>query len=303
MESHHLPAQLERLVTHLVDPPRDDVLVVVNHDSRSRDDLSKVAALPGVVVRRSPGGYSDGSHIRRYLDTAAWLRDQGLRYEWLSNLSGQDYPLRPPRAFEDGLREDVDGYLLAFPAFSPHSPWGPRLSTTRYHFRHSRLTDKLSPRAQQVARGLQAVNYVQPWVRLTASTGLTLGVRRHDVPFSRDLACYGGSAWCTLREGCVAYLLDYDARDPGLRRYLATTLAGDEVFIQTVLVNARRFRLVQDNLRFITFAGSTNNSPRTLTSADLSSLRASNAGFARKFDTRVDAAVLDALDAALAAAG
>ena len=35
------------------------------------------------------------SHARRWLESVQWLHDNDVEYDWLSNISGQDYPVRP----------------------------------------------------------------------------------------------------------------------------------------------------------------------------------------------------------------
>jgi hypothetical protein len=71
--------------------------------------------------------------------------------------------------------------------------------------------------------------------------------------------------------------------------------------VQTLLVNARRFRLVNDDLRYIDYAGADRGSPRVLTTADLPMLAAGPWHFARKFDYGVDRVVLDRIDRELLA--
>jgi hypothetical protein len=302
VESHTLPGQLERLVRHLVEASPDPV-VVVNHDSRSTDDLTAVSRLPGVRIVRSPGGYADFSHVRRYLQTLDWLVAESIPFDWVSNLSGQDYPLRPVADAEAELGAgQVDGYLQWFPAFDPSSPWGPALGRSRYEFRHRRL-GRVGPRARDVLRATQAVNYVQPLVRVNVATGLSVGTRRRRTPFGPGFECYGGSLFCTLGRDAATYLQGYASERPDLVAYYESTLSPAESFIQTVLVNAGRFTFDPDCRRYFDFRRTKHNHPKVMTVDDLPRMLASGADFGRKFDCRVDPEVLDRLDALLSGGG
>jgi hypothetical protein len=85
-----------------------------------------------------------------------------------------------------------------------------------------------------------------------------------------------------------------------LARYFARTVCPDEAFAQTVLVNDPRFRLANDNLRYLDVRGSRNGRPRVLTMADAPALAAGGYCFARKLDPAVDPGLLDWLDERLA---
>jgi hypothetical protein len=295
VESHTLPGQLERLVRRLIATGNDPV-VVVNHDSRSTDDLSRIAALPGVYIQRSPGGYADFSHVRRYLETLTWLAAQGVEYDWVANLSGQDYPLRDVAEAESELAEPgVDGYLQWFDAFDPKSSWGPNLGRSRYTFSHRRLRS-ISPRWRSPLRTIQSVNYVQPWVRVTVSTGLTVGRRQAQTPFGPDFICYGGSLFCTLSRPVAEYLRAFADERRDIVEYYSHTLSPAESFIQTVLVNSGLFTFSPNCRRYFDFRNSRYNHPKVLTADDLPRALASGADFGRKFDENVAPLALDLLD-------
>jgi hypothetical protein len=289
VQSHRDPDQVARLVRTLRHGS-PDCLVHVSHDFASSPlDL---AGVPGVVVRAARGGYGDFSHVRRYLDAVEDLAPD--RPDWIVNITGQDYPIRPVAEAEAELAAgDADGYLEYFPALDPdRSAWPVRRARSRYLFRHRRLL-ALSPAAKRRLRPLQALNYVQPVLRVHVSYGLTVGIRRRS-PFGPHFVLYGGSAYHSLSWPCVDYLREFCAARPEVLRYYEGTLSPVESLVQTILVNSGRFRLTGDCRRYFDFRGSTFNHPRFLGLEDLPRALASGADFARKIE---DPAVLDALDA------
>jgi hypothetical protein len=295
VQSHRCPAQVERLVRTLK-AASPDSFVHVSHDRAGPPlDVPALQSLPGVVVVPGRGGYGDWTHVQRWLDAADWLVDEGVGVDWLVNLTGTDYPLRPLAEIEAELAGSTDGFLQWYDALSPTGNWDPRRSRSRYYFRHRRIAP-LSQRQRALLRPLQGINRVQPLVRVHVSYGLTAGVRAR-VPFSRELRLYGGSAYASLSWRCVEHVRDVVRNRPRLVEHFRHTLSPEEAFLQTVLVNSGRFALVNDCKRYFDFSGSRFNHPRVLGPADLPRALASGAHFGRKFDLDRDPDVYDALDA------
>jgi hypothetical protein len=68
------------------------------------------------------------------------------------------------------------------------------------------------------------------------------------------------------------------------------------VFLQSVLVNSGRFSFTLDSKRYIDWAGSRHNHPKTLSTDDLDALLATDAHWARKLDLEKGARLFDILD-------
>src|SRR5690606_16096240 len=251
VHSHHLPGQVERLVRGLVDAGTDAV-VLVNHDERGPELPRALDRLDGVHVLRARGGYGDLSHVDRWMAAVRWLEAHGVDYDWMVTLSGQDYPLRPIGQLEKELAESgADGFLEHFAAFSADCPWPTRRVRTRYYFRHARLPALPRP-ARRLMRLASGLNLLQPAVRVNAAFG-SVGVRT-PTPYGPGFALWGGSFFTSLRRPCVDHLYAFYRTKPAVMRYFRGTLAPEEVFFQTVLVAADRFRLVNDPLRYFDFA-------------------------------------------------
>jgi hypothetical protein len=302
IETHRNPRQIERLVRTLV-RGAPDALVVVDHDrSFESPDPALLSGL-GAVLRLSDGGYGDMSHVRRWLTTAQWLDDEGVDYSWLSNLTGQDYPVRPIEQIHADLdASEVDAYIQTFDVFdADQTKWGVARGRTRYEFRHHRMA-RLSPRGQRVLRPLQAVNAVQPWLRVTTSTGFAVGVRDH-APWD-EVVLRGGSFFCTLSRLAVESVLRFSDERPDVAEHLQGSIAPDEVYLQTALAWAQQHDPLAKDLqidgyckRYFDFSESSFNHPRTFAQTDVPTVVASGADFARKFDEARYPGVLDLVDA------
>lgn len=298
VHTHRDPKQVQRLVSTLT-RSSPDCVVVISHDRRGPAlDVARLARLGDVHVLAAEGGYGDWTHVQRYLDVADYLDERGIDYDWMANLSGFDYPVMSVRAAEAELAASgVDGFLHTFPVASPSAPWPPHRSRSRYWYRYRRFAE-LSPRAMRVLRPLQAVNRVQPIVRVTVSFGLSAGVRT-GTPFGPGLECFGGSFWCTLSRVAVERIREFTMRRPDVVAHYQRTLAPDESYVHTVLGNQPDITLAPDSLRYIDFRATRFNHPRTLTAADVPTVTASGAHFARKWDMQRTPEAYDLLDTAV----
>ena len=298
LQTHRAPAQVTRLV-ELIKAGSPDSVVLISHDSaRPPLDTRRLQALPGVHVFSESGGYGDFSHLDRYCAAV----------DWLENISGQDYPLRPIADIERDLADgDVDGYLLYAPVFPDQTPpdadqgaapgfrlAAPQDAAMRYRYRHWWI-GRPTVAKQRWLRPLGGLNLLQPWGRVSLAFS-TVGLRRRDSVFSDDFVCYGGWFFCTLSATAARYVRDFARDHPDVVAFFRTVQAPEEVFIQTVLVNSGKFRFEPDAKRYIDMCGSRNKHSKTLGIADLDRALASGANWARKFDGAHDSEVLDVLD-------
>jgi hypothetical protein len=307
IQTHTRPAQIARLVNVITEGNPDAIVLISHDDAGEALDVAGLRARGNVHVLFHRGGYGDFSHLERYFAAVDWLEENGIDYAWLENLSGQDYPLRPITEIEAELdATSFDGFLLytaVFPQRVPpeadHGADGYQLAppfdaTMRYDYRHWRL-GKPSLAKLRMLRPFMVLNLVQPWVRVSNSYA-ALGIRyRHNV-FGPGFYCYGGSFFCTLRAEAVRYVRDYARANPETVARFRRFLAPEEAFFQSVLVNSGRFKLSTDYKRYIDWTGCTHTHPRTLSTADVPALLASDAHWARKLDLDKDAELFDILD-------
>jgi hypothetical protein len=298
VQTHRAPDQVFRLLATLRRGSPGAVLVVAHDpsaeplDERALDALGALHFRPARPARR---GY--WSLFEPYPEAVERLDRSGPDYDWLVYLSGQDYPVRPLAGSEALLAASpYDGYLTWIDAAEPSPEGRRRQGRLRYEYQYRDVAWGAPALA-----ALHALNGVQPWFHVHRTYGPRLGVRARRTPFGPGLRPYWGSQWSTLRRACAERVAE-GARGGGpLARYFARTVCPDEAFAQTVLVNDPRFRLANDNLRFVDVRGSRDGRPRVLTMADAPALAAGGYCFARKLDPAVDPGLLDWLDERLAA--
>lgn len=302
LQTHKNLPQIRRLV-HRIKGERPAARIVISqNEAQFRIGPEVFAGLSDVHVTHATGvARASFSLVRPFLHAVDELLAQGVEFDWIVKLSGQCYPARSLALFEAQLaRDDCDGYLRYFHAFtpSPENPWDMREARHRYLYHYWRLSRGELP---SLARKLlsaprRLLNNVQPFVRLDTSFGLHVGRRARPPIFDERFRCYGGRYFMALSGRTAAYLARFTRERPEIVAYFARTLLSDESYIQTVLVNNPELRLRDQDLFYIDWRGGRLGSPRTLGTADYQEIVASGAYFARKFDASQDARILDLLD-------
>ena len=293
LQTHTAPSQIARLA-HTIKRSSPDARVFIAHDAcRQALDPARFAGLDGVTVlnRSEPVERGRLSMLEPWFAAAEQLSTEP-DWEWLVYLSGQDYPVRPLAEIESGLESaPYDALMRHWDARSgTGGPWGKHRGRRRYFCRYRRLPD----RARPVLRMLRWLERVTP-LHFYLQYGAFLGWPARRTPFSADFPCRGGIQWHSLRRRAVDCLLAARRERPALFDYYRHTMVPDESLAQTVLVNHGGFRIAQEDRRYVTQADRDGH-PRVLDVADYPVITGDAFDFARKFDLRRDAVILDQLD-------
>lgn len=203
--------------------------------------------------------------------------------DWFIILSGSDYPIKSAA--------EITQYL----------------STSAYDaFIHHELVqyNHLESRWQQL--GYQRYCTVKTWIPAVGTNGrlkkrfITLlkkpSLVKFFTPFSDSFPCFVGDHFFCGNNRIAEYLLSHYEAAASLRKYYQKcTIFPTESYYQTVLCNAQKFNLCNDNLRYVDWS-SEGAHPKILGMEDLPLLLASSAHFARKFDLCKDIEILNELD-------
>jgi hypothetical protein len=280
-------------------------VVLISHNSHAKPlPLSLVDGDPNVHVILGPGGRGDFTILNAYLAAARWLRDNKIDYDWLTNLSGQDYPVSSLADFQSELsRSSHDGFLHHFdvlkqdPQDMAPMAWAPRHGYERYYYQYAKLKNDLSMAERAALRGPRlAIERFTDKARIQTAYGLMIGRPADQTPFTAKLRCYAGSYWHTIRRRCVDYLLEFCETKPDVVEYFRKVLVPDESFVQTVLANHPDFRFMNDNRRYVDFRGSRLGRPKILTEGDIPQFAGQRYVLARKFEWSNRPALFDKLD-------
>ncbi|KYC39249.1 N-acetylglucosaminyltransferase [Scytonema hofmannii PCC 7110] len=299
IQTHKNPEQIYRLVK-VIKQLSPDSYVLISHNYYTCDlDRIPIQNLPNVeVIISNKIQRYDFSILQAYFNAIDWLFQHNIKFDWLVNLTGQDYPTQPLPKIENFLAQTkYDGFLEYFDVFSPQSPWGLKTGCDRYCYQYLLSHVQLS-REQKILFKLvkNFINYFQNIVKIDVSPVLMIACQSEISPFNEQFKCYGGSYFTTLSWKCIRYLHDLFIKSSKIISYYKNTLLPEESLIQTLLVNSNKFNLCDRNCRYINFKKSRHGHPHLLTLQDYPFLIQEDMHFARKFDIAKNSQILDLLD-------
>lgn len=268
--AHKAPKQLERLINVLSFP---DTAIYIHIDKKT--DITPFIHLKNIknvffIQNRIKIHWGSYSMIEATLVAFKEILNSGIPYKYVNLLSGQDYPIKPIKEFCNYLNNNQGKIFMSYLVFD--TDWHEAISRiNQYHFTNYKVRSRYF--FQRI------INWLLP-VRV----------------FPSSLVPVGKSQWFTLPLECVKYILDFWNNDKELQRFIKFTWAPDEFIFQTILYNSNyRENIINDNLRFMIWTDG-QASPDWLKTDDVSVIENSGKFFARKFDTELDARILDLLD-------
>jgi hypothetical protein len=271
--AHASPLQLKRLVQKLSNKITD---IYIHIDAKANiADFTTIAALPNVyfITKREKVYWGAYSIVQATVNGFEQMMASGKPYDYITLLSGQDYPLKSNAAIVDFFKANTNKAYMEF--YTVNDVWQeaiPRLNKyylTNYPFAGSTkletLLNKLLPKRQP----------------------------------PKDLVFVGRSQWFSITLNQAKYIVTTLATNHKLRRYFTFTWGSDEFVFQTLLYNSPfKSQMVNNNLRYIDWSAG-GASPKTFSMADAPALLETDKLFARKFNEATDVEILNTIDAAI----
>jgi len=305
--SHDHQPQLTRMVLAIrrLSPNAE---IAVHHDPQVaplRPGLFPAEWRVHVVPAPVRGEWGDFSLVEQYLHAFRWSAQQ-LQFDWVVTLTGLSYPIRPLRVFEAMLAASGrDGFVYHFDA-DDLGHWPPGTATTRFKFRYFKLPKFRywhrvpAPLRTSLQRSRVWLNAHQPFVRIAPRPrGLKtlFGIRRLAEPAAAGLRLQGGRQMLNITRDALLHLIRFVDDNPRYQSWMRSSLIPDESFFTTILANAPELKIANDVQRFIKWPREAHASSGAVITADeIPQVLQSEAPFALKLDTRVDARALDLLD-------
>lgn len=294
IQTHKNPEQIYRLI-RTIKKSTPDAQIIIGHDFTNTklditplEKLSEIHLLPG--KKKSIRG--DFSLIRPYLNAINWLCNRNDDFDWLIYISGQDYLTQSPANIELLFKTTkYDGFIKYWDI----SERFPENNFRRYFYQYYRLPNSLQWLFKKIIKYRELIQKYTP-LRFYPTYGSVIGIPAKSTPFNEKFICYRGYQWQTLSRKCVLYIKKFVDENPEFVRYFEKTIAPDESFIQTILVNSGLFNLCNDHKRYFKFSGRGGGHPLIITKDEYSQITNGDFHFARKFDPDVDSEILDMLD-------
>lgn len=303
--SHCNPEQVLRLVRAIraLSPQSH---IVVHHDpSASTLNAQDVSSAGGIAIPDPvSAAWGDYSQVRQHIHTMRWCLNN-LEFEWFITLTGQTYPIKPLRGFEEFLRDTPhDAYIYHFNAYDQNI-WANEEAARRYHYRYIQLPrfsywHKLPSGLRiRIPKILSLFNRSQSLLKIFPyPKGLPtrLGWLQWQRPFGPRMPLIGSNQNTNYRRHALQHIVEYADGHPEYARYFSKTALPDEVFFSTIVCNDQTIRVANDSLRHIFWPASNAASVGIMDMTHWSELQKSSAYFALKFDQNTCPELLQQID-------
>jgi Core-2/I-Branching enzyme len=270
--AHKDPQQIERLIKKFSNHPFD---FYIHLDKKiDKKPFAYLSTLPKAyfIEHRIRVRWASYSFLNAILHSLKEVMEKGISYDFLSLMSGQDYPIKPVTQFFSVLENNKGRNFISYEVDGKW--WEHAISRIhKYHFTNFGFWGKY-----KIQFFLNAV----------------LPKRKFPLPYQ----LFGGPrAMCmTITPECAAYLIDFIGKNKNLRRFIHFTWGPDEFVIPTLIMNSPfKDSVINDNFYYIDWTKGGAN-PKILDVADYAQLVSSDKMMARKFDILQDKEVLDMLD-------
>lgn len=240
------------------------------------------------LTKRKAISWGDFSLSEAYLSSFQAILQHRPEPDFIITISGQDYPLVTNGAIQNWLGHHVDQTILDYSLVTDDSPHLVErveqyyLSVKRHHnlvYPHPN-PDKLRKRLFNRALHL---------------SGLFSLPRQ--MPLGHQL--YFGTNWFQLKPLAARYLISFARSNPSYLRFFRYTYVPEEIFFQTILLNAAesiRNTIHNKRITFMQWDRPEGSYTEPISTHELPYMLNSGKLFARKFDPQHSSAVLDQLD-------
>jgi hypothetical protein len=270
--AHKQPQQLKRLISAL-QTDTASFFIHINKEAEStyQEAVELLKDIPNVYfVPRRAAFWGHPSLVKAALSGLRAAVESGIRYDYISLLSAQDYPIKSIEEIERFFKQNAGKQFIDY---------GP--------------VDQTNPQAVGI-RPWSAISRIQSWYFMYRSKRLYIPLKQK-LPY--DYVPYLGYLWWSFSREFAEYVIHFLDTHPKYIRFFDHIFISDEFFFQTLLLNSPfKQAAVNDDLRFADWDNHNPTVPAILMESDFERLQSTHHLFARKFDTARDSAILDLID-------
>lgn len=286
--AHKYPEQLVRLVSRL---NTGETSFFVHIDQKTDDEIyhqvvTRLSGLSNVYfLKRYKYYWAEFGSVSATLEGIKEIFKRKVPFDYVSLLTGQDYPIKPNRQIEKFLQKSEGKSIIAYEPL-PRSRWGGNGGFDRINYWHFRIFNRRvcfppKPSSHSRVSSLKSLLTFLPFRR----------------KFPKDFKPFGGYPYWSLSRECVEYVYNFVSKNHKFTNFFKYVHAPDEMFFQTIILNSPlRESVINDGFMYRSWPREHSSHPITLTKDDFDKIIKSSRPFARKFDVTKDADILDIID-------
>lgn len=290
--AYKLPNQLANLVKRIIDKENECFIHIdkrVNIKlflSEISNILTKEESQRVHFIKRRNTYWGHYNCVNATLDGLQMVVKSKNLFDYVYFLSGQDYPIKKNEQIYEFLKKNSNKSFMQY--FSlPQSFW-PNGGFDRLNRYYLYLFGKLyvfPPLEMPISR--------KQW--LTSALFSLIFTKKRVLPY--NLQAYGGMFYFCLHISAVNHILDFVIKHPGYKKFHIHTFIPEEIFYQTILLNANK-EITDNIVNFLPTYMNWNREPlpAVMNNTDIDILFKSEQLFARKFDANIDNEIIQLID-------
>lgn len=281
--AHKNPGQLYRLISRLNDGYSNFFVHIDKTAEFSQFENANVFSEIVHFIERVDSKWGGFGSVQASLNGLKAVKNSSKKFDRIFLLSGQDYPIKSNEYINEFLEKSPYSVFVDYfpiPNFKkwPGSDRGGWYRVDKYYI-------GLKWYERYFSKSLNLLSAYIPFLRRKIPGGMK--------PLT-------GSQWWSVDMYALNYVLDYDKNHPEYRAFHNYTFVPDELYVQMILGNSTDEKLVKsienNNKRFMIWEKSYSAHPNVLRRTDFDAIISSDDLFARKFDDKTDAEILDLID-------
>jgi hypothetical protein len=195
-------------------------------------------------------------------------------------ISGADFPVKTNQQIISEIKANLtNNFMGYFPLPYSDPAWGRNGGLDRLQLYWENVKNPKAPTLFNRLCGFGRI----------IQRALKIKRKLYPLPF------YGGSNWTNLSRESVAYILSFVDQHPDYPEWFRYVRFSEEIWIQTIVMNSPQAeKTINNDRRYIDWKTGP-DAPRLLREIDYEKIIASDAFFARKFDSNIDNVILEKL--------
>jgi hypothetical protein len=260
-------------------------------DELYRQMVRPLDNLPNVhFLKRQDVHWGHFSVVNATIQGLKEIFDRNIPFDYVVFLTGQDYPIKPNVYIESTLRKNKpNSFMLHFPI--PSIIWrddgeddGGLERIEAWHFRLFGRTFGFPVKRSCDSRIASVL-----WSALI----FLFPMKRR---FPKGFKPFGGSFHFYLSRSCAEYVTNFVQQNRTFVNFFKYVAAPSEIFFHTIVLNSPfASSVINDDLKYIKWPYNSDH-PAVLRKGDFDTIASSSSLFARKFDSAIDADILDMID-------
>lgn len=291
--AHKNPEQLTRLISRL---NRETSSFFVHIDQATNEEtygqmVKQLSLFPNVYfLKRYHTYWGSFNLVKATFEGIKELFKTAIDFDYVMFLSGQDYPIKSNAQIEQFLSKNLGKEFIEYYPL-PCENWENENFTINVDRIECWFINGKLVKHDFIALPENPSLKLRVFLTL-CSLLIRLNILPRKRKFPEGFQPFCGSAFWCLSKNCAEYINNFIQQNPAFINFFKFAGIADEVFFQTIILNSPfKEQVIKDDLKYVVWPG-----PAILAKNNLENLKNSSDLFARKFDTAIDAEVLDLID-------